>query len=61
MCTLCLPPIELYSLIGDQSEWLVFYKNFKSNVHDNPSLLNSERVQYLVGKVTGKPALARFQ
>lgn len=47
-----LPPIELMSFNGDIRNWSLFYQQFKSVVHDNTDLTDSERVYYLVGKLT---------
>nr|CAI5843873.1 unnamed protein product [Callosobruchus analis] len=39
---------------GDLSNWPLFYASFKSNIHNNKSLTDSERLYYLIGKLTGK-------
>ncbi|XP_045780640.1 uncharacterized protein LOC123877791 [Maniola jurtina] len=51
-----LPPIDLISFNGDLTKWPLFYQQFKSMIHDNPNLNNSERVFYLVGKLTDRAA-----
>lgn len=48
-----LPPLELISFSGQPESWPLFYQYFKTNVHDNKSLNDGQRVQYLVGKLTG--------
>lgn len=47
-----LPPIALPSFDGKPENWPVFYESFKSNIHNNDQLTDSQRVQYLVGKLT---------
>lgn len=49
-----LPPIELLSFNGDVKKWPLFYAQFKSMIHDNASLSNSEKVFYLIGKLCDK-------
>lgn len=49
-----LPPIELIPFDGEIRSWPLFYASFKSNIHDNPSLTDSEKLYYLLGKITGK-------
>ncbi|XP_045762983.1 uncharacterized protein LOC123865793 [Maniola jurtina] len=51
-----LPPIDIISFNGDLTKWPLFYQQFKSMIHDNPNLNNSERVFYLVGKLTDRAA-----
>lgn len=47
-----LPPIELPSFNGQTENWPKFYESFKANIHNNSQLTDSQRVQYLVGKLT---------
>lgn len=47
-----LPPLVIPSFDGKFENWPVFYESFKSNVHDNDQLSDSQRMQYLVGKLT---------
>ncbi|KAL0901167.1 hypothetical protein ABMA27_006479 [Loxostege sticticalis] len=51
-CNIKLPPIELPSFDGKTQNWPKFYESFKSNIHNNNQLTDSQRVQYLVGKLT---------
>lgn len=53
-----LPPIELMSFNGDIRSWPLFYANFKSTIHNNPSLSDYEKLHYLLGKLTGKAQAA---
>ena len=48
-----LPPIELPNFDGKQENWALFYESFKTNIHNNQQLKDSQRVQYLVGKLGG--------
>lgn len=34
--------------------WLLFYASFKSIGHDNPSLIDTEKLYYLSGKLSDK-------
>ncbi|XP_073949024.1 uncharacterized protein [Choristoneura fumiferana] len=47
-----LPPIDLPSFDGRTENWPIFYESFKSNIHNNDQLTDSQRVQYLMGKLT---------
>ena len=49
-----LPKLELASFSGDPALWSVFYQNFKSIIHDNKSLTDTQKVQYLLPKLSGK-------
>lgn len=49
-----LPPLELKGFSGEPEKWPLFYQNFKSAVHDNTELTDAQRVQYLIGKLSGK-------
>lgn len=49
-----LPPIELLTFDGDIQNWPLFYASFKETIHDNPSLSNSDKLYYLMGKLSPK-------
>jgi len=51
-----LPKIEIPVFDGDQSKWAVFYEMFKCMIHDNKSIPNQQKVQYLVSKLSGEAA-----
>lgn len=51
-----LPRIELLSFNGDVRSWPLFYQQFKCTVHENTSLSDSDKVYYLVGKLSGSAA-----
>lgn len=51
-----LPPINIPSFDGKMDSWPIFYESFKANIHLNESLNDSQKIQYLTGKLTG-PAL----
>lgn len=51
-CAIKLPPIEIPSFDGKMENWSQFYESFKANIHDNNQLTDSQRVQYLMGKLT---------
>lgn len=53
-----LPPIQLPEFNGDIKSWPLFYSAFKNVVHDNPALTDSERLHYLIGKLSTKAQLA---
>lgn len=48
-----LPPIDIPSFDGKIENWPIFYESFKANIHLNPSLSDSQRIQYLTGKLAG--------
>lgn len=48
-----LPKIELPSFNGDQRQWINFYEVFKNLVHENKTLSDQQRVQYLISKLSG--------
>ncbi|XP_052748152.1 uncharacterized protein LOC128200074 [Galleria mellonella] len=50
------PPIELKSFNSQVELWPSFYECFKINVHDNEGLSDSQKLHYLLGKLSG-PAL----
>lgn len=47
-----LAPLQIPTFDGRTENWAVFYESFKSNVHLNENLTDSQRVQYLVSKLT---------
>lgn len=47
-----LPAIEIPSFDGKTEHWPIFYESFRANIHENPKLTDSHRVQYLIGKLT---------
>lgn len=49
-----IPKLELTSFSGDPSNWSVFYQNFKSVIHDNTALSNTQKIQYLIPQLSGK-------
>lgn len=49
-----LPPMQLMEFNGDLRNWPLFYEQFKSVIHNNSRLTDSERIQFLVGKLTDK-------
>lgn len=49
-----LPPIELPEFNGDVKTWPLFYSAFRNTVHENPVLTDSERLHYLIGKLTNR-------
>lgn len=53
-----LPPIELLSFDGDIKSWPIFYSSFKTTVHENTSLSDSDKLYYLLGKLSNKAQLA---
>ena len=48
-----LPVLELIPFNGDHTRWPLFYQQFKEMIHDNESLTDGERVQYLISKLSG--------
>ncbi|KAI5641658.1 putative peptidase (DUF1758) domain-containing protein [Phthorimaea operculella] len=48
-----LPRLELVSFDGDIQKWPLFYESFRSVIHENKRLTNTEKMQYLVGKLSG--------
>lgn len=49
-----LPAIQLMEFNGELRNWPLFYEQFKSVIHNNSNLTDSERIQFLVGKLTDK-------
>nr|XP_037872500.1 uncharacterized protein LOC119629716 [Bombyx mori] len=52
-----LPRLELCPFNGELQNWPIFYETFKSIIHENQSLSDSEKIQYLIGKLTGNAQL----
>lgn len=52
-----LPPIQLQKFSGIPSEFPVFFENFQSLIHNNQTLSDVQKVQYLTGCLTGKALL----
>lgn len=52
-----LPPIEIPLFDGDIKHWPLFFASFKNAVHDNTSLTESEKLYYLIGKLSGPAKL----
>lgn len=49
-----LAPIQLLEFDGDIKSWPMFYATFKSTVDDNTLLTPSEKLYYLLPKLTGR-------
>ncbi|XP_073955670.1 uncharacterized protein [Choristoneura fumiferana] len=49
-----LPPLQLTGFDGTPGKWPVFYENFRSVIHNNTQLTNAEKIQYLIGCLSGK-------
>lgn len=49
-----LPPMDIPSFDGDIRNWSLFHISFKSNIHNNESLSNDDKLYYLLGKLTNK-------
>ncbi|XP_052746144.1 uncharacterized protein LOC128199674 [Bicyclus anynana] len=47
-----LAPIQIPCFDGKPQNWAIFYETFKANVHLNKNLTDSQRVQYLISKLT---------
>nr|CAI5852392.1 unnamed protein product [Callosobruchus analis] len=52
-----LPNMELPEFSGGIKDWEAFYSVFKSRVHDNKSISNDDKIDYLIGRLKG-PALS---
>ncbi|KAI5735347.1 hypothetical protein M8J77_017205 [Diaphorina citri] len=46
-----LPPLELPSFNGNITDWPTFFETFKSLIHNNKTLSDDQKVQYLVSKL----------
>lgn len=49
-----LPKLELVSFSGSPANWSTFYETFKTTIHENIDLTNNERIQYLMGQLSGR-------
>jgi hypothetical protein len=49
-----LPPLNLIGFDGTPSKWPIFYENFRSVIHINTRLTNADKVQYLIGCLSGR-------
>lgn len=47
-----LQPLVIPSFDGRPENWNIFYQSFKANIHLNSQLTDSQRVQYLISKLT---------
>lgn len=47
-----LQPLVIPSFDGRPENWNLFYQSFKANIHLNEQLSDSQRVQYLISKLT---------
>ena len=52
-----LPRLTLKSFLGDPGQWLIFWDNFRSAVHENPELNNIDKFNYLKSLLGGSAAL----
>nr|CAI5826090.1 unnamed protein product [Callosobruchus analis] len=52
-----LPNMEMPEFSGGIRDWEAFYSVFKSRVHDNKSISNDDKIDYLIGRLKG-PALS---
>ncbi|CAH0383568.1 unnamed protein product [Bemisia tabaci] len=48
-----LPKIDLKTFDGTRKQWQVFYKNFKSSIHDKKSLSGLQKLTYLSSVLKG--------
>jgi len=49
-----LPKLELIPFGGDKTKWSEFWDSFKCSVHENKTLSNSEKFNYLKSKLYGE-------
>lgn len=47
-----LPPLDIPIFDGSYKSWPIFYEMFKNNVHLNTELNDTQRVQYLISKLS---------
>ncbi|MEW8545649.1 MAG: DUF1759 domain-containing protein, partial [Candidatus Thiodiazotropha sp.] len=52
--SLRLPKLEIPSFNGNTLKWTEFWDSFEATVHDNMSLSNIEKLNYLLSKLTGE-------
>lgn len=55
-----LPRLEMCIFDGTYENWPMFYETFRTVIHENPDLTDGEKIQYLLGRLSGK-ALAICQ
>ncbi|KAK3727775.1 hypothetical protein QZH41_016420, partial [Actinostola sp. cb2023] len=48
-----LPKLELRKFKGDPKEWITFWERFSSAVHDNPTISDVDKFNYLKGLLEG--------
>lgn len=51
-----LPKLTLEKFDGSPTKWLAFWSQFKSTIHDNPSLSDVDKFSYLRSYIEGKAA-----
>ncbi|XP_044741831.1 uncharacterized protein LOC123302806 [Chrysoperla carnea] len=49
-----LPKLSLPTFSGNILEWPIFYECFKSSIHTNSRLSNADKINYLIGQLSGK-------
>lgn len=49
------PKIELATFEGSYTQWVTFKDLFTETVHNNPSLSNAQKMQFLKSKIKGEP------
>ncbi|XP_053389852.1 uncharacterized protein LOC123530907 [Mercenaria mercenaria] len=52
--TVKLPKLEMISFGGDKTRWVEFWDSFQSSVHDNSSISNVDKFNYLKSKLFGE-------
>lgn len=48
------PKVEVPLFSGDYTQWPTFLDLYKSSIHDNPTLSDSQKMQHLKGKLRGE-------
>ena len=48
-----LPKLELVAFSGELKDWPIFHETFKKAIHENKDLTDADKIQYLVGKLSG--------
>ena len=51
-----LPEVKLPSFSGNLSDWPNFYESFKNMIHKNNDLSDTDKINYLIGLLSGKAA-----
>ena len=49
-----LPKLEINSFNGDKLRWKEFWQSFENSIHNNPSLENIDKFNYLRSKITDR-------